>query len=489
MRIKIITLLLLLAATPVFADILLYEPMDGPPGSNWNAHIVGGSMSVNSSQSYSGGASWRYVCPGSAERSEHTLRAPGLVYFDLNTEYWIAFRLYVPSSVTLHGSLLSQFHGRPDTPICGTCPGCCDEYRNAMWAFKPTSTYTQIRTRTQTDRCSYSSNGCSRVYDDRGESSGLGDIINYSDPGDLVQYDQWNLIVYNFKFDYRAGNNPFFKTWVNGNLVHDDDGLNAFYDDNGAYFKIGIYVTSQNMIAYYDDLRIGDGYSSYSEVTGGDVTGPVRSNGSPTGTLDASTTQTSISLDTDQTATCKWDTDGGEAYADMANTFSSTNSTSHSHTVSGLTPENTYVYYVRCDGAATNTTDYIISFQVDEAPSGGGQTNLINAITHTADSDNFNEALPASSLYDGVTDFDAGGSGSAGNSGIDSFWIEVTLGTMYTFPVPGAGESTVRIFGDNQGTWTSTLWTAQYKENIEDGWTAAFTGRWRYFRRRHYELL
>lgn len=98
-----------------------------------------------------------------------------------------------------------------------------------------------------------------------------------------------------------------------------------------------------------------------------DSTQPTRSNGSPSGTLSYGTTETTISLDTDENATCKYSTSSGTSYASMTDTFSTTGTTSHSTTVSGLSNGNTYHYYVRCqDGSGNpNTDDYDISFSVE----------------------------------------------------------------------------------------------------------------------------
>jgi hypothetical protein len=47
----------------------------------------------------------------------------------------------------------------------------------------------------------------------------------------------------------------------------------------------------------------------------------------------------------------------------MSNTFSTTGTTSHSKTITGLSDGNTYTYYVRCQDTAgnPNTNDYTIN--------------------------------------------------------------------------------------------------------------------------------
>jgi phage protein U len=110
-------------------------------------------------------------------------------------------------------------------------------------------------------------------------------------------------------------------------------------------------------------------YTISFSVAASDTTPPVLSNGSPTGTLPAGTTQTTLSLATDENATCRYSTVAGTAYASMVNVFSTTGATSHSTSVSGLSGGNTYTFFVRCSDAAgnPNPADYTISFSV--APS------------------------------------------------------------------------------------------------------------------------
>ena len=107
-----------------------------------------------------------------------------------------------------------------------------------------------------------------------------------------------------------------------------------------------------------------------------DTTPPIRSNGSPTGALVAGTTQTTLSLSTNETATCKYGTLASVSYDEMADTFSSTDSTTHSQTIAGLANGNSYTYYIKCQDNSNNSNadDYEISFLVASppAPIGGG---------------------------------------------------------------------------------------------------------------------
>jgi hypothetical protein len=119
--------------------------------------------------------------------------------------------------------------------------------------------------------------------------------------------------------------------------------------------NMNISATRQNMVSY----------------SAPDTSPPGRSGGSPSGTLPAGTTSTTISLTTNESATCRYSTNSGISYPSMANTFSTTGGTSHSQLISGLQNSTSYNYYVKCNDTSGNYNldDYTISFSV--ASSGG----------------------------------------------------------------------------------------------------------------------
>ena len=125
-------------------------------------------------------------------------------------------------------------------------------------------------------------------------------------------------------------------------------------------------------------------------VSVGDITPPVLSSGSPSGTLSSGTTGTNLTLTTDESATCKYSTTPSTAYASMSSTFSTTGATSQSTPITGLTNGSSYSYYVRCqDGQLnTNVSDYTISFSIANpttVSSGGGNGGggIVGLITTT----------------------------------------------------------------------------------------------------------
>jgi chitodextrinase len=97
-----------------------------------------------------------------------------------------------------------------------------------------------------------------------------------------------------------------------------------------------------------------------------DTTPPVRSMGAPTGTLPAGTRTSTLSLATNEAATCKYSTVAGVSYDSMTNTFTTTGGTSHSQALSNLADGQSYSYTVRCADAVANKNpdDYTISFSV-----------------------------------------------------------------------------------------------------------------------------
>jgi hypothetical protein len=97
-----------------------------------------------------------------------------------------------------------------------------------------------------------------------------------------------------------------------------------------------------------------------------DTTPPVRSNGAPSGTLAAGTTQTTLSLMTNENSSCRYATSAGVTYGSMPNVFTTTGGTTHSTTVGGLTDGGSYSYFVRCQDTSSNANpdDFVISFSV-----------------------------------------------------------------------------------------------------------------------------
>ena len=113
-----------------------------------------------------------------------------------------------------------------------------------------------------------------------------------------------------------------------------------------------------------------DALATLAPPDGGTIP-PVRTGGQPAGVLAAGTHQMTLSLMTDEGATCRYATTAGVAYGKMPGTFSNTGGTAHSTVVTGLMDGGRYSYYIRCqdDAKNTNQDDYVIAFTV--IPSSG----------------------------------------------------------------------------------------------------------------------
>jgi hypothetical protein len=92
----------------------------------------------------------------------------------------------------------------------------------------------------------------------------------------------------------------------------------------------------------------------------------------PTGQLAANTTSTTLSVTTNEAASCAYSNTSGTAFASMT-PFTTTGGTSHSTTLSGLTNGSSYTAYVKCEDTAGNiSTDSSTSYSVALSGGGGG---------------------------------------------------------------------------------------------------------------------
>jgi len=138
--------------------------------------------------------------------------------------------------------------------------------------------------------------------------------------------------------------------------------------DNGLFGGVEADYTPSFIMYHWGGLCMRDDtWCGAYNSTINDTTPPTRSSGLPSTNLSAGTNQTTISLTTNEAATCKYGTTANTAYSSIANTFSTTGGTSHSRLITGLSDGNNFNYYVRCNDSSNNfnTNDFTISFGVD----------------------------------------------------------------------------------------------------------------------------
>ena len=104
--------------------------------------------------------------------------------------------------------------------------------------------------------------------------------------------------------------------------------------------------------------------------TGGDTEPPTIGGGQPSGTLPAGTTQATLGVTTNESATCRWGTSAALAYDDLPAAFTTTGGTVHATDVPGLTGGQSYEYHVRCRDGTGNASaaSFVISFEVATGP-------------------------------------------------------------------------------------------------------------------------
>ena len=177
----------------------------------------------------------------------------GSYNFTIGDEYWIGFSLFLADGYYSNKWVIHhQYHGSPDRP-----PTCYPDepWRNPLLFLQAKKGDLKIGS----------------IWDSRQRTPAIGDYEGgYHESYGAPTVGQWLDFVINVKWSY--GSSGFLKIWKDEVLVTDRTGPNCFNDDIGPYLKIGIYGSpeqDQTMTVYYDELRIGDSSSSYSEVAPG----------------------------------------------------------------------------------------------------------------------------------------------------------------------------------------------------------------------------
>jgi N-acetylglucosamine-6-sulfatase len=167
-----------------------------------------------------------------------------------------------------------------------------------------------------------------------------------------------------------------------------------------------------------------------------DDTPPQQSNGLPSGILPPGTTQTSLSLTTDEDAICRYGT-ASLPYTSLPQQFTQSVTTIHSTTLTGLQDGNSYTYYVRCEDTAgnQNQTDTIITFSVNTPSDTTGPViqNVIATNTRTTSTTiQWTTDEPADSYVE---------YGPTSSYGLSSI-LEQTLRTSHSLNLSGLSPST-----------------------------------------------
>lgn len=269
-RISLLSLTLLLGVLTASAvgpaDLLFYEGWEngripyGQPGAVWKPVQLDTSQIVTTPVRAGDHAvqfSLDYAQPWILPATELRVNAPATVnHFRLGQTYWYGFSIYVPDDTHNDKSeIVNQFHGIPDTGLgesWGRNPPFFLALNGDRWQVMIRADAAPVTVKGDYD--------VSRAWD-------LG-------PWQAGQWTDW---VYQIKWSPYA--DGFTRIWQNGKLVLDYHGPNTFNDQQGPFWKIGIYewawkwgptaVTSRTL--YYDEIRIGDAHAGYDAVAPGPV--------------------------------------------------------------------------------------------------------------------------------------------------------------------------------------------------------------------------
>jgi hypothetical protein len=256
-------------ATPASSTVLFYEDFEdeldiiADPHRDWVPDTQGtGSMALSTEQVRAGSKSYKFSCTGSATsrvRQELCIRNlfndGSSSRFGYGDEHWIGFSIFLaegyenPSDPGTWGPMHHQYHGTIDTPP--TCDPSESGRHGTPLHIRTASGNWKTEIRWNSEAYSTTPNLVTYIYD------------SYS-------VGQWTDFVIHIIWNY--DNNGLTQIWKDGVLVVDRSGGNCYNDVLGPYMKIGIYGRlddGQVITIYYDELRIGDENSSYSEVAPG----------------------------------------------------------------------------------------------------------------------------------------------------------------------------------------------------------------------------
>lgn len=177
---------------------------------------------------------------------------------------------------------------------------------------------------------------------------------------------------------------------VNGNIIGQDPLLDPLADNGGFSATHALQGCSPAIDAGDDTGGLNTDQRGVSRLRGSTWTWALLKLTPRSLTLPRGTTQATLSLSTNESATCRYATTAGTAYASMPFTFAATGGVTHTQLVTGLEGEHTYSYYVRCLDTAGNANDddYVISFDVfssDVTPPVISNVQAVNVTPYSAE--------------------------------------------------------------------------------------------------------
>ena len=179
--------------------------------------------------------------------------------------------------------------------------------------------------------------------------------------------NQWHHVA--ATFNQSSG---MISIYIDGNLDKSEQVSGSISYNIGSQFTIGSMMGGRFLKGSIDDLRIYDEALSQEEIiqimNNDDTHSPPKiTNGQPSGYLPLGTTGTTLSIETNVGAICKYDDVPNLTFDEMTYAFSTETGLLHTDSINGLSDFNTYNYYCKCKDTAgiENHVDYQISFKID----------------------------------------------------------------------------------------------------------------------------
>ncbi|UCD52250.1 MAG: polysaccharide lyase [Phycisphaerales bacterium] len=178
---------------------------------------------------------------------------------EIGKEYWYGFSILLPEDYRPDRiwEIVAQWHGVPDFDAG-------ENWRNPVMALSTTNGRWSWVSRWDAKRNTFASGkrqyGGTRDYDLGPYRTGV-----------------WTDWVIHIKWSY--GSDGFLEVWRDGRAVIDAGGPNAFNDEHGPFFKMGLYKgwrdpdrpsgAVNRRTLYHDEFRMGGSEASYADVAPG----------------------------------------------------------------------------------------------------------------------------------------------------------------------------------------------------------------------------
>jgi len=178
---------------------------------------------------------------------------------EIGKEYWYGFSIFLPEDYQPDAiwEIVAQWHAVPDFDAG-------EKWRNPIMALSTTKGRWSWVSRWDAKRNTFASG--KRQY---------GGTQNY----DLGRYRKgvWTDWVIHILWSYES--NGLLRVWKDGEIVIDQKGPNAFNDEHGPFFKMGLYkgwhdpnrpsAPVSRRLLYHDEFRMGGAEAGYDDVAPG----------------------------------------------------------------------------------------------------------------------------------------------------------------------------------------------------------------------------